>query len=344
MKGVYERIPGSGIWWIRYADENGKERREKVGTKRNAEALYRKRKTTVLAGRKLPENLRKAKVTFEKIAKAAISDCERTGRRDVRTFTSRMNVLMEAFGERAADSITPQDVGAWLATQAKSREWSAATQNRFKTVMSKAYSLAMRNDPHMLVNPARLTAKAPEHNTRIRFVTDAEQKRIIKAITELYPAHLPAFLVAVHTGMRQGEQFTLKWENVDLKRKIITLPRTKSGKARHIPMNTVVHGLLVQLAQKKEPDGFVFRSERYKGKAIRDPKRWWQAVLKEAKVKDLRWHDLRHTFASRLVMAGVDMRTVQELMGHSDANMTARYAHLSPEHNTAAIERLVSQK
>lgn len=89
---------------------------------------------------------------------------------------------------------------------------------------------------------------------------------------------------------------------------------------------------------------FVFRSERYEGKAIRDPKRWWQAVLKEAEVKDLRWHDLRHTFASRLVMAGVDMRTVQELMGHSDANMTARYAHLSPEHNTAAIERLVSPK
>ncbi|MGC8550983.1 MAG: hypothetical protein ACP5M4_14970 [Acidobacteriaceae bacterium] len=74
--------------------------------------------------------------------------------------------------------------------------------------MSKAYLLAMRNDPHMLVNPARLTANAPEHNTRLRFVTDAEQKRIIKAITELYPAHLPAFLIAVHTGMRQGE---LSW-------------------------------------------------------------------------------------------------------------------------------------
>lgn len=342
VKGVYERDPGSGVWWIRYADAHGKIRRERIGRRSDAQTAYRKRKEDVRRGEKLPENLRTKRTTFKEIAEAAIAEYERAGKKDLRTFTARMRVLIEAFGNRSADSILPKDVSQWLSEQGKQHEWTPATRNRYKAALSSAYKLAIANDPSITVNPARLVPQVKESNGHIRFISEAEEKRIVKAIKKHYPDHLPAFMVAIHTGMRQSEQFTLQWGNVDLQQRVITLPDSKSGKVRHIPMNSIVHNLLSDLAKHKAEDGFVFRSARYGGKPIRNPKTWWAAVLKAAKINNLRWHDLRHTFASRLVMAGVDLRTVQVLMGHSTPMMTARYAHLSPEHKTTAIEKLVS--
>jgi integrase len=339
VRGIYERDLGSGVWWVRFTDGEGKIRREKVGRRSDAVALYIKRKDEVRRGVKLPDTLKARGTSFEQIGKAAKEWYVAHGKKDQRTYAQRMDVLIAEFGKRAADSITPSQIDGWLASH---EEWTQATRNRYKTVMSKAFTLAMQ-DGKLDRNPARLVASRKENNQRIRYLLPAEERRLVEAIKAHSPAQLPAFLIALHTGMRQGEQFTLEWSNVDFGRKRIRLYDTKNGSSREIPLNSTAMKILHGLYKTRPDNGPVFRSSRYKVRGIRDPKKWWLQVLVDAKVKNFRWHDLRHTFCSRLVQAGVDIRTVAELAGHKSISVTMRYAHLAPEINQAAIEKLVKK-
>lgn len=158
-----------------------------------------------------------------------------------------------------------------------------------------------------------------------------------------HPDHLtPMVLLSINTGMRQGEVFNLVWPDVDLSRAMIAVrgATAKSGKTRHIPLNTEALDVL-QSWRRQRPDasGYVFPGRQ--GGRLNNVKKAWQGLLVAAKIKAFRWHDMRHHFASKLVMAGVDINTVRELLGHSDIKMTLRYAHLAPEHKAAAVARLV---
>jgi integrase len=141
--------------------------------------------------------------------------------------------------------------------------------------------------------------------------------------------------------MRASEQFSLKWSQVDLERKILTLPKTKNGAVRHIPINSVAASAFAGLRAKGNGSEDVFPSKRKDGAALVSARGWFKPALRDAGIKSFTWHCLRHTFASRLVMAGVDIRTVGELLGHKTLAMTMRYAHLAPAHNAAAVDKLV---
>jgi integrase len=147
--------------------------------------------------------------------------------------------------------------------------------------------------------------------------------------------------VALHTGMRRGEQFNLRWRDVNFHSRTITIPRSKSGETRFVRMNDRVMEIL-HASPSRLKSGWVFPSET--GETPIDANnfinRVFNPVLAEAKVKDFHWHDLRHAFASRLTMAGVDLRTLQELMGHKTIKMTLRYSHLSPTHTLEAVNKL----
>ncbi len=267
-------------------------------------------------------------------------------------FVIKLKNIGEHFNELPAEGITSEDIQSWLLGQSEEREWTPATRNRYRDAFSLVFRKAVEN--HVLaVNPATLVKAKPEHNERLRFLSAAEETRLLAALHKSWAQHIPAFLVSIHTGMRAGEQFQLQWRDVSLERRLISLPRTKSGKARHLPLNAIACNALQDrkraqqdYAAKKKEKGvdhadqvFVFRD------AGRDPqhnyRRWFNEALTAAKIKDYSWHCNRHTFASRLVMAGVDLRTVAELMGHSSIQMTMRYAHLAPQHNRAAVDRLV---
>lgn len=152
----------------------------------------------------------------------------------------------------------------------------------------------------------------------------------------------PMVLLALNTGLRRGEMFSLDWRDIDFERLMVTVKgsEAKSGKTRHIPLNKEAAGALTGWRkQSKNRTGLVFKGEN--GKRFDNVRKSWAGVLKEANIGKCRWHDLRHTFASHLVMKGVDLNTVRELLGHSDYKMTLRYAHLAPEHKAAAVEKLV---
>lgn len=147
----------------------------------------------------------------------------------------------------------------------------------------------------------------------------------------------PLVILAMNTGMRRGELFSLRWQNVNLERDFLTIEaaNAKSGKARHIPLNQKAKSALTNWRSDSKSLLWVFEGKPEQ--PLKDIKKAWFTVLKEANIKDFRFHDLRHHFASRLVMAGVDLNTVRELLGHSSLEMTLRYAHLAPEHRARAV-------
>jgi len=150
----------------------------------------------------------------------------------------------------------------------------------------------------------------------------------------------PMVLLTLNTGLRRGEILQLTWADVDLLQRelIVRGDNAKSGKTRHIPLNNEALTTLQQWRSDSKPTEWVFAG--HDGKCMLAVKTSWKGVLHSAAIVDFRWHDLRHHFASRLVMNGVDLNTVRELLGHSDLSMTLRYAHLSPEHKADAVAKL----
>jgi integrase len=154
----------------------------------------------------------------------------------------------------------------------------------------------------------------------------------------------PMILLSLSTGIRQGTLFGLEWGDINFVERILTLRDEieKSDKTRHTFLNDTVYDVLSKWkAQSPQtgPNALVFPSPRT-GKRIDNCDSAWEALLKRAKIENFRWHDMRHDFASQLVIAGVDLNTVRELMGHADLKMTLRYAHLAPENKLQAVKVL----
>ncbi|WP_058535381.1 site-specific integrase [Legionella saoudiensis] len=152
---------------------------------------------------------------------------------------------------------------------------------------------------------------------------------------------MPMVLLSINTGLRQGELFNLNWEMVDLSEGSIVISGdiTKNSNSRYIPLNDEAMNIMKQLYTKSTLKAeLVFPSKN--NQPFNNVKKSWSSILKKAQITQFRWHDLRHHFASKLVMAGVDLNTVRELLGHSDIQMTLRYAHLAPEHKINAVKKI----
>lgn len=240
---------------------------------------------------------------------------------------------------------TKQDIVRWLIKEAEGREWKASTLNRWQAAFSLIFRVGVENE-RVEKNPAAGIRRKTENNARVRFLSESEEMKLREVIGKRLPGFLPQLDLSLHTGMRAGEQFSLKWSQVDLQRRILTLPKTKNGNVRYIPLNAVALGALEAMSKAgasfEEGTGLVFPSKRRDGEGLRGARGWFGSALSEAGVGGYTWHCNRHTFASRLVMAGVDIRTVGELLGHKSLSMTMRYSHLAPAHNRAAVDRLVA--
>jgi site-specific recombinase XerD len=315
----------------------GRIRREKAGTKSSALTLYRKRKTESLQGKKLPENLRTPMVSFAELAREALV-YSKAHKRSYGDDVIRMEKLLSRFRDRAADSITSQDLEQHLAQTAEESDWAPATINRYRALVSLVFRLGIESGK-VKENPARLVKHRQENNARVRWLSAEEDVRLRAVISVTCPEHMPELDLALNTGLRLSELYGLDWENVNLARRVLTIPLPKNGEMRHVPLNAPALAALGELQKHSDGTGPLIRNAE--NGALASPRYWFEPAVKKAKIRNFSWHCLRHTFASRLVMAGVDLRTVQELMGHKSIQMTVRYAHLTPTHTLAAVERLV---
>jgi integrase len=182
-------------------------------------------------------------------------------------------------------------------------------------------------------NPILKVKKFREPDGRERILTAEEMRCLIDAA----PAHLkPVLVIALNTGMRRNEILSLKWANINPGQRFIFIGDSKSGKSRKVPMNGMVIEAFKQIPRNSE---YVFFNPETKG-PIKDVKTAFKSACGKAKINGLRLHDLRHTAASRMVEAGIDLVTVSKILGHSSIQMTMRYAHPTPENMQRAVDSL----
>ena len=206
-----------------------------------------------------------------------------------------------------------------------------ASVNRELALLKHMYSKAVEWGK-VKENPVKKVKLLKGEVKRVRFLLPDEIQQLLSNCAD----HLkPIVTVALHTGMRKGELLNLRWDQLNFEQGIITLEDTKNHERRDIPMNETVKGALGSVEKKGES---VFCNED--GQTFANVRRSFDTAVRKSGITDFRFHDLRHTFASNLVMEGVDIMTVKELMGHKDLTMTLRYAHLAPNHKTRAINIL----
>jgi integrase len=337
QRGVFERVPGSGVWWICYFDRFGKRHREKAGTKSVAIKLYGKRKQHVLEGKKLPESFRKPSVNFRQLVDDALAYSKRN-KRSYKTDVPRFASLKEWFGSYPAEELTPQEIEKTLARAAEKEKWAASTFNHYRSLMSLSYRLGIQNRK-VTSNPARSVTHRREDNNRVRFLTVEEEKKLRKVMEAKWPSHLPELDLAINTGIRKGSQYGLTWDMVDFRGRMLNIPRTKNEEPIHVPLNDFAIAALKLVHGCGGLRGRVFQSAKT-GEPLENGRHWFDDAVTEAGIKNFRWHDLRHTFASRLRMKGAPLEDIADLLGHKSLTMTRRYAHLGPNKLHAVVSLL----
>jgi site-specific recombinase XerD len=339
IRGIFERPPRGGVWWISYCDAEGKRHREKIGRRSAAMDAVVKRRMEIREGRFIPPR-GGARLTFRDLSEAALRQKKlRLAELSYRTDSMRLKQLLPLIGNVPADRLTAARIEETLA-HLKRSGLSNSTVNRFHALISSIYKFAVHAE-RIPTNPASKVKRYKENESRIRWLRPEEEKAIRSEFVA--DAHEWEFELALQTGMRRGEQFGLQWKDVQFREmpdgseQADLTVRGKTGR-RHVKANSKGAAALRKLQAITGEESFV--SPDAGNGAKRDWRRWLETAAKKAGVKDFHWHDLRHTFASRLVMNGVDIRTVQELLGHKSIVMTMKYSHLAPDHRQAAVEKM----
>jgi len=367
--GLYKR-KDSPNWWMSFRIK-GRRVFETTGTanRKLAQKIHAKRLTEILEGRwSVNEKERSSKALFKELAEEYVLwSCKQKG---FRAKENIIGILVKVFGNYPLGAITTRHIERYQAKML-ARGRAPATANRhlatLKHMFTKAVDWEMAVDEDL--KRVRRVKLLPENNRRLRYLSRVESEALVKASE---PHLRPIVITALNTGMRKGEILSLEWErHVDLRHGFILLDVTKNGQRREIPINRTLREALQRIVRHiKSP--YVFTSQ--KEKMYVEIKRSFRTACKRAEwerclkcnyerektdtgailacphcgdemkcmrgIRDFRFHDLRHTFASHLVMAGVDLMTVKELLGHKTLTMTLRYAHLAPGHKVRAVEVL----
>ena len=255
-----------------------------------------------------------------------------------KTYISKMKPFFGDTKLLDLNEITPLMIEGYI-SERLSTGIKKCSVNRELSCLRKIFNVAIdwgyAND-----NPVRKVKFFPENcNLRERVLTEEEEKQLFEAAT---PHLKPILAVALYTGMRRGEVLKLRWQHVDFEEREIIVVESKSGKARTLPINSFLFHLLYGLRLQDGKSEFVFVNHET-GKPFVDIKRAFNGACKRAEIKDLRFHDIRHSFASRLARNGVDLNTVKELMGHASITTTQRYLHSQAKEKRQAVETLTGQ-
>lgn len=325
-------------WYIVYSI-NGKRKWEAVGeegliTKTAARELLKKREQQVKLGQ---WDMLEAKIpTLHQIIPKYVEYL-----RDVRhnrTWKKSKEHLVKLgkiFGDKKLSEITAEDIDIYKSARVK--QVSQATANRELEVLSNLFTIAERWKKFFGKNPVSQAGLFKLNNQVERILNSAEEEKLLFCSA----SHLKTTIItALNTGMRKGEILGLTWEYVDFANNLIIVDHTlsKSKKTKIIPMNSKVRKLLLEQKLKSGSSNYVFTFE---GKPIRDIRRAFEKACKRAGIHGLRFHDLRHTAATRMIEAGVNIVGVSKILGHSDIRTTMRYAH-PDETLKDAVEKLAN--
>lgn len=339
MASVKKKTNKKGtVWRVDYYDPGGNRVRKDFDLKKDADAYLGKVLVAKKEGRYY--DVFDIKVENHLTFNALAAEYEKNFKTQKSFETSKkftLDILKERWGEARLSQISYLELETYRNTRKATptrgkKPRTDASVNREMALISHMFSKAV--EWGMLeISPFKKgkCLMFKENNQRLRFLDKDEIDSLINQCCD----HLkPIVEVAIHTGMRRGELLSLKWEQI--RNGFIYLKETKSMKARHIPINDCVAAVFKELRKKNQLKyEYVFCDSQ--GKRLYEVKRSFAAACRRAGLEDFHFHDLRHTFASQLVMNGVDLKAVQELLGHADLTMTLRYSHLSQAHLQNAV-------
>lgn len=224
------------------------------------------------------------------------------------------------------DRLASEDIG-------NGRKRTPATVNRYLAGLSHVFTIAVKEYGWCEANPLANVRKLKEPRGRVRFLSEGELKHLLDVCRQSpSPALYPVVVLAVSTGMRQGEILGIEWQDVDFARGRITLHETKNGERRAVPLTSHALEVMRDWSKVRRLDtARVFPA---------DIRTAWESARRKASIEDFRFHDLRHCAASYLAMNGASLAEIAEVLGHKTLSMVKRYAHMSDSHTAAVVERM----
>jgi len=333
--GLYKR---GQVWWMRFGHRGEKRKSTRTTNPKLAQRIYDKVKGKIAEGQWF-ERLPGEDITFKGLMEKYMSEhsapnkAPKTHLRD----KSLNGHLVDYFGKMALTQITARDIADY---KVKRRDEGAApeTINNELILMGHAFSLAVKEWEWVRENPVRKVSKERADNPIERWLTVEEEKNLL-AEAPIWLQDIIRF--AINTGLRQGEILDLQWPQVDLDRKILLISKQKNRSRDTLPLNETAWGILKDKERvRRKNTVHVFYNENGKPIDARNLLRAFYSATKKANIAKLRFHDLRHTFATRLVQAGVDIYTVQKLGRWKTISMIMRYAHHHSESLRAGVEVL----
>ena len=338
--GLFKRSGGK-VWWMRF-NYKGKQIRRSTGSedKKLANRIYDKVKGQVAENRwfeQLPGKDKKFKEMMDKYLKeySAKNKAVKTYIRD----RSLSNHLLHYFGNLTLSTITPRLITGYKTERLNSGA-APKTINNELTLMGHAFNLAIREWEWCKENPVSRVSKFRVNNQIERWLTFEEEQKLLS----VSPSWLQEMIIfAINTGLRQSELLNLQWSQVDLFRRTLTILEQKNRGKDTLPLNQSAMEVLKERARVRQ-NGWVFYNKSSKIRDARCLLRAFYAASKKASIHNLRWHDLRHSFATRLIQGGADIYTVQKLGRWKNISMVTRYAHHYPESLRPGIEILDRMK
>jgi integrase len=320
--GIYKK--GKVYWMIKQYRGKRIERSLETSVKRVAEERFAKIVSEIIDGSYF-EGQRAKTVTLADMVEKYKQKYQRL--RDETTFKR----LLPAFGHFTLADITTEMISDYRESRLKVVK--PATIYQELSLLRRMFNVARREWKWIKENPAAdLSFSIGNSNARDRWLSLAEEQKLLSAATN--PNWLRSLLVtALHTGMRRGEILNLQWQDIDFQRKLLTVHISKNGEKRSIPLSSTLCDVLRGI-KVLNISGKVFPI------SVRSLRAAFDMTLEKVGIKDFHFHDLRHTFATRLVQAGVDFYRIKELLGHKTINMTMRYAHHYPESLRSSIDVL----
>lgn len=337
------RSSGGKTLYLRY-DQDGRQRQHKISAygdisfdKARKEA-QRLRSQVVLGGDPAAsKEEKKAVPQFSAVAEQHLAHAKTYQRSYDTTAMYMNNHVIPRWGRLKLTEITQQAVAQWLAEKA-AEGLAPATVEKIRVIFGRSFELAKQwGMAGSGKNPARGIPRKPINNARERFLNAAEVKRLHAAVEESRNPQLK-FIVGLLllTGARVSELLNAEWKNINVERRVWLIPTSKTGKPRHVPLSQPAIDLIEQVPRFKDCPYLLPNPETLK--PFVSIKHAWQMARDRAKLPDLRIHDLRHSAASFMINAGIDLFAVGRVLGHADHKSTMRYSHLANDTLLAAVE------
>lgn len=332
----------SGVYWtcIRH---NGKKIQKSLETsdRKLAKAIEAKIRSEIVEGKYFEKHIGQYK-TFNEVVVKFIAEYAPTVSKSMQeSYKCSSNSLLPFFGDLKLSLITPEIISDYKVKRRKDGV-KPATTNIELAMLSKALNVAA-NEWRWLKYPPKIK-REKVNNARSRWLNKSEEKRFVKACLELgynWLCDLSTF--DINTGLRMGELISLEWPEVDLIRKTIFIKETKNKESRTIPLNQAAFDILYRKSKFRRIDTkLVFPNFAFKKWDKCNLGKVFRKALVKAEIEDFRFHDLRHTFGSRLAQAGVDINTIARLMGHKDLKMTQRYIHHTVDSLRVGVDKLTN--